>query len=52
MRFADDMDGLAASETELRELVSRIERTSEEYETEINNNGMSTDVQIAGNTYD
>ena len=36
-RFADDIDGLVGSETELQQLVSRMERTSEEYGMEIGN---------------
>ena len=62
LRFADDIDGLAGSETVLRQLVSRLERALKDYGKEIsgektklitnNNNGMTTDIQIAGNTLD
>ena len=58
--FADDIDGHAGSETELRQLVSRLERASKDYGIKIsgektklmttNKNGMTTDVQIVGNT--
>ena len=55
-----DINGLAGSETELRHLVSRFERASKDCGKEIsgektklmrnNNNGMTTNVQIARNT--
>ena len=56
-QLEDDTDGLAGSETELRQLMSRLERASKDYGMEIsgykklmtnNNNGMPTYVQIAG----
>ena len=56
LRFTDDIDGLAGSATVIRQLVSRLERAPKDYEMEIsvenanNNNGMTTEVQIAGNT--
>ena len=59
LRFADDIDELSGSETELRQLVSRLERALNEYGMESsgektklmtnNNNDMTTDAQIAGN---
>ena len=62
MRFADDIDELATSETELRKLVSRLERAAKDYEMEIsrektklmtnNNDAMTTNLQIAGITID
>ena len=62
MRLADDIYVLAGSETEIRQLVSRLERASKDYGMGINgekmklmannNNGMTTDMQIAGNTLD
>ena len=36
LKFADDIDGLSASETKLRQLVSRLERTFKYYGMEIN----------------
>ena len=48
LRFADDIDGLAGSETKLRQLVS-VEKTKLMTN---NNNGMTTDVQIVENTLD
>ena len=60
LRFAYDIDGHARRETDIRQLVSRLERASKDYGIEIsgektklmtnNNNGMTTDIQIAGNT--
>ena len=61
LRFADDIDRLASSETEIPQLVSRLERASKNYGMGIsrktklmmnNNNGMTTDIQIARNTLD
>ena len=59
LRFADDID-LQAAKQNFRQLVSRLEIASKDYGMEIsggktklmtnNNNGMTTDVQIAGNT--
>ena len=36
LRFADDIDGLAGSEEELRQLVERLVTTSDDYGMEIN----------------
>ena len=36
LRFADDIDGLAGREEELRQLVERLENTSTDYRMEIN----------------
>ena len=62
LRFADDIDGLAGSEEELRELLGRLEKASKDYGMEIggektkimtnNINGMTTALHIAGNTLD
>ena len=62
LRFVDDIDGLAGSEEELRELLGRLEKASKDYGMEIsgektkimtnNINGMTTALHIAGNTLD
>ena len=62
LRFADDIDGLAGSEEEPRELLGRLEKASKDYGMEIsgektkimtnNINGMTTALHIAGNTLD
>ncbi len=62
LRFADDIDGLAGSEAELLELVSRLERASKDYSMEISgektkimtnkSNAMTIDITVAGNTLD
>ena len=62
LRFADDIDGLAGSDEELRELLGRLEKASKDYGMEIsgektkimtnNINGMTTALHIAGNTLD
>ena len=36
LRFADDIDGLAGSEDELRELITKLEKISTAYGMEIN----------------
>ena len=36
LRFADDIDGIAGSEKELRQLVERLVKTSDDYGMEIN----------------
>ena len=54
LRFADDIDGLAGSEEELRELLGRLEKASNDYGMEISgektkimtNNGMTTALHI------
>ena len=60
--MTDDIDGLAGSEEELKELLGRLEKASKDYGIEIsgektkimtnNINGMSTALHIAGNTLD
>ena len=35
LRFEDDIDGLVGSKTEIRQLVSRLERASKDYGMEI-----------------
>ena len=62
LRFLYDIEGLTGSETELRQLVSKLERASNDYGIKIsgektklmmnNNNGMTTSIQTAGNTID
>ena len=57
LRFADDIDGLARTKSELCQLVSRLERASKDYGIEIsgektklitnNNNDMTMGVQIS-----
>ena len=61
-KLSDNIDGHVDSETELQQLVGRIERASKNYRMEIsgeltklmtnNNNDMPTDVQIDWNTLD
>ena len=58
LRFADDIDGLAGSESELVSLVEKLDKTSRAYGMQINaektkvmtnnSNGFTTDITVAG----
>ena len=58
MRFADDIDGLAGTETELANLVERLDKTSAAYGMQIsaektklmtnNINGISSTIKVSG----
>ena len=58
LRFADDIDGLAGTETELSNLVERLDKTSEAYGMQIsaektkvmtnNINGISSTIKVSG----
>ena len=58
LRFADDIDGLVGTETELANLVERLDRTSTAYGMQIsaektklmteNINGISSPIKVSG----
>ena len=58
LRFADDIDGLAGTETELSNLLERLDKNSEAYDMQIsaektklmtnNINGISSNIKVSG----